>query len=220
MAQFRDRHEAGLVLADALRPVIGAVESVVILGIPRGGVPVAAVVAGALGASFDIVVVRKLRAPFQPELGFGAIAADGHVEVDEDSVRRFGLSEGDIAAEVADRRAVVGARLAAYREVLPPPDLAGAVAVIVDDGIATGGTVREAAMFARRQGAARVVAAAPVGPPGVERRLAGAADAVVVPHQPGAFTAVGQAYDDFAPVEEAQVLETLRAVASARGLSA
>lgn len=217
MAAFRDRHEAGLVLADALRPVLGSIGSLVVLGIPRGGVPVAAVVADALAAPLGVVVVRKLRAPFQPELGFGAIAADGHVEIDADVVRRFGLTEQDIAAEVADRRAVVEARLAAYRDVLPAPDLTGAVAVIVDDGIATGGTVREAAMLARRQGAARVIAAAPVGPRGVESRLAGAADEVVVPHQPRGFSAVGQAYDDFSPVDESEVLATLRAVAGARG---
>lgn len=214
---YTDRIDAGRVLAEAVRARLGdEPRPVVVLGVPRGGVPVAAVVAEALRAPLDVVVVRKLRVPSQPELGFGAIAADGHVEVDVDVVRRFGLSDGEIAAEVADRKAVVAERLAAYRLVLPAPDLTGAVAVVVDDGIATGGTVREAAMLARRLGAARVVAAAPVGPRGVERRLAGAADDVVVPCQPAGFSAVGQTYDDFSPVEEAEVLRTLRAVAGVR----
>ncbi|HWH32767.1 MAG TPA: phosphoribosyltransferase family protein [Egibacteraceae bacterium] len=214
MTRYADRRDAGRRLAEALRDHLrGETRRVVVLAIPRGGVPVAAEVAEALDAALDVVVVRKLRAPFQPELGYGAIGSDGHVDVDRDMAARLGLTEEQVQAEVADRRAVVDQRVREYRRVLPQPDLGGAVAVVVDDGIATGSTARQACGLARRLGAARVVLAAPVGPPDVEAALAGVADDVVVPARPPDFQAVGQAYTDFAQLDDGDVLDALRSAA-------
>lgn len=221
MKVFRNRQEAGRELGEALRsgPLGDERRRVVVLAIPRGGVPIGASVADALGAALDVVVVRKLRAPFNPELGFGAIASDGHVEVDEDLVRRVGLGEEEIRREVEDRRRAVEDRLREYRSILPEPDLAGAVAVVVDDGIATGGTARQAAALARRQGAERVVLAAPVGPPGIERALGGEADDVLVLSTPAGFMAVGQGYEDFTQLDDEDVRRTLQEAAAARSRS-
>src|SRR5688500_10259469 len=110
MTLFSDRREAGLALAGAVRPLLRQAERVVVLAIPRGGVPVGVEVARSLGAHLDVVVVRKLRVPAQPELGFGAVASDGHVDIDAEIVARAGVGEEQIAAEVADRRAAVSER--------------------------------------------------------------------------------------------------------------
>lgn len=216
MALFRDRREAGIALAEAVRARLGEGEAVVVLAIPRGGVPVGVEVALALGADLDVAVVRKLRVPARPELGFGAVGSDGHVELDAEIVERAGVSQEDIAREVADRRAVVGGRVRAYREILGAPDLDGAAAIVIDDGVATGGTARQACALARRMGAARVVLAVPVGPPDTRERMAGAADEVVVLTTPGDFRAVGQAYEDFTQLGDAEVGEMLRAAARRR----
>lgn len=216
MALFKDRREAGLALGDALRSRLRQAEAVVVLAIPRGGVPVGVEVAGALGAHLDVVVVRKLRVPTHPELGFGAVASDGHVELDAEIVARAGVSRDDIAREVADRRAAVNRRLRAYREILGEPDLAGATVIVVDDGVATGGTAREACALARRMGAARVVLAVPVGPPDTGERMTGAADEVVVLAGPQDFRAVGQAYGDFTQLGDAEVDAMLRDAAERR----
>lgn len=214
MTVFTDRRQAGIALAGALRDVLAPAERPVLLAIPRGGVPVAAEVARALGAPLDVVVVRKLRVPTQPELGFGAVAADGHAEVDREIVARAGMSEEEIARELADRRAAVAERVAGYRRILGEPDLAGAVAVVVDDGIATGGTARQACALARRLGAARVIMAAPVGPADAEQRIAGAADQMLVLLRPPDFRAVGEAYADFRQLDDAEVERVLREAAS------
>jgi putative phosphoribosyl transferase len=218
MDAFEDRRDAGRQLGAALRsgPLADESRRIVVLAIPRGGVPIGAEVADALDATLDVVVVRKLRAPFNPELGFGALAADGHVEIDEDLVRRAGLTREQIDREIADRREVVAQRLEQYRSILPEPALSGAVAVVVDDGVATGGTARQACGLARRQDAQRVLFAAPVGPPHVERALAEAADEVVVLSQPADFMAVGQAYRDFTQLDDADVQRTLEQAAVAR----
>lgn len=218
MTTFSDRTEAGRLLGQALRdgPLTGEQRPVVVLAIPRGGVPVAAQVATALDADLDVVVVRKLRVPSQPELGFGAVGPDGAAEIDEALVRRLDLSREEVAGEIEDRRAAVEHRLAEYRAILPAPTLEGAVAVVVDDGVATGGTARQACLLARRQGAARVVLGIPVGPARVEQAMEGAADDVVVLSTPDPFMAVGQAYDDFTQLDDADVRRELERAASAR----
>jgi putative phosphoribosyl transferase len=212
MEVFEDRRDAGRRLAAALadHPSVQAAERVVVLAVPRGGLPVAIEVAGALGADWDVVVVRKLRSPHNPELGFGAIGSDGHVDINTDLTERIRISSEQIDAEVENRRGEVARRLELYRSVRPPAEIAGATVIVTDDGIATGGTIREACALARRQGAARIVLAAPVGPPGIEETLAEAADDIVVLSQPAEFLAVGQAYRDFAQLDDAAITQLLR----------
>ncbi|HUH07707.1 MAG TPA: phosphoribosyltransferase family protein [Egibacteraceae bacterium] len=215
MQVFRNRTEAGRQLAEALRssPLVGADERIVILAIPRGGLPIGVEVARALGAPLDVAVVRKLRSPQNPELGFGAVGAHGLLQIDKGIVARLGLTREEIDAEIADRREALERRLVMYRAVAPPVDIAGATAVVVDDGVATGGTARQACALARQAGAARVVLAAPVGPPGADKELADAADDVVILSQPAEFMAVGQAYQDFEQIDDAAALSALRAAA-------
>jgi putative phosphoribosyl transferase len=214
MHVFLDRADAGRQLAARLagHPEVQGAERVVVLAIPRGGLPVGAEVARVLGAPLDVVVVRKLRTPHNAELGFGAVGPGGHVDIDEELVARLGLDEDEIAAEVADRSAAVERRLALFREVAPPAELEGAVVLVVDDGIATGGTARQACRFARKAGASRVLLAVPVGPPRAEEQLADAADEVIVLSAPAEFLAVGQAYQDFAQLGDEEALEALRAI--------
>jgi putative phosphoribosyl transferase len=218
MQVFLDRADAGRQLADVLatHPAVASSTRVVVLAIPRGGLPVGAEVARRLGAEFDVAVVRKLRSPHNAELGFGAVGPGGHVELDEGMVARLGLTGDQIAAEIADRRAAVERRLSMYRELVPEADVRDATVVVVDDGIATGGTARQACSLARHAGAATVVLAAPVGPRRVTQDLADAADAIVVLSTPAEFLAVGQAYQDFAQMDDEQ---TRAALERAMGVS-
>jgi len=214
MTVFEDRREAGRELAVAVREagVVDDGHHVVVLAVPRGGLPVGAEVARAFGAAFDVVVVRKLRSPNNPELGFGAVGADGHVEIDTALTEELGLSEEQIRNEVEDRTRAVDRRLELYRAVAPAVDLQGATVIVVDDGIATGGSARQACLFARRGGAARVVLAVPVAPAGVAEEMRAVADAVVVLSSPAEFLAVDQAYRDFAQLDDAAAVAALSSV--------
>lgn len=213
MQVFADRTDAGRQLAARLAdvPAVSAADRVVVLAVPRGGLPVGAEVARLLDAPLDVAVVRKLRSPANPELGYGAIDAEGHVDLDERTVERLGITREEIEAEVADRRERVQQRLALYREVTDRVEMTGACVVVVDDGIATGGTARQACAFARRAGAARVVMAAPVGPADVDQRLADVADEVVVLVHPVEFLSVSQAYEDFAMLDDEAAVDAVRA---------
>lgn len=213
MQVFADRTDAGRQVAARLAdvPTVVGADRVVVLAVPRGGLPVGAEVARTLGAPLDVAVVRKLRSPANPELGYGAIDAEGHVDLDEDTVERLGITREEIEAEIADRRELVQQRLELYREVTDRVEMAGACVVVVDDGIATGGTARQACAFARRAGAARVVMAAPVGPADVEQRLADVADEVVVLVHPAEFLSVSQAYEDFAMLDDEAAVDAVRA---------
>lgn len=213
MQVFADRTDAGRQLAARLTdvPTVVGADRVIVLAVPRGGLPVGAEVARALAAPLDVAVVRKLRSPANPELGYGAIDAEGHVDLDEDTVERLGITREEIEAEIADRRELVQQRLELYREVTDRVEMAGACVVVVDDGIATGGTARQACAFARRAGAARVVMAAPVGPADVEHRLADVADEVVVLVHPAEFLSVSQAYEDFAMLDDEAAVDAVRA---------
>lgn len=212
MKVFEDRTDAGRQLGAALAAAdVTASGRVVVLAIPRGGLPVGAEVARALGADFGVLVVRKLRSPHNPELGFGAVGPDGHIEIDDDLVARLGITDEQIDTEIADRRAAVERRLAMYREHVGPVDLADATVIVVDDGIATGGTATQALLLARRSGARRVLLAVPVAPEGAQERLRGLADDVVVLSTPAEFLAVGQAYREFEQLDDEAAVAAVRA---------
>jgi putative phosphoribosyl transferase len=201
-----DRREAGVQLADALRNLAG--ENVVVLAIPRGGVEVGAVVADELGAPLDVVIPRKIGAPGNPELGLGAVA--GEVEVlDHDLIDRLAVSEDYLRAEIAAQREEIARRERAYRGDRPPVEVEGRTAIVVDDGVATGGTALAAVRMARALGASSVVLAIPVGPRQAVPRLEREADRVVILRTPEPFYAVGQWYGDFPQVSDERVVELL-----------
>jgi len=183
----------------------------VVLGIPRGGVLVAVPVARRLGAPLDVVVPKKVGAPFNPELGLGAVAPGVRV-LDEDLIRRLGVADDYLEREIRREEAEIERRTDAYRGGRPPLELEGRTAVIVDDGVATGGTAVAAARWARAQRAPTVVFAAPVGPPDTAARLGAACDTVVLLHTPAFFAAVGEWYDRFDQVTDDEVRTALAGV--------
>ena len=175
---FRDRIDAGQRLAAQLEQYRGRVD-VVVVGLPRGGVPVAAEVAGALGVALDVIVVRKLGVPSQPEVAMGAIGEDGVRVVDDDLMRRVGVTAGQLEAIERRETAELLRRSEQFRAGRPRVALADKVVIVVDDGVATGSTARVACQVARAEGAERVVLAVPVAPAEWTRTLAGAADEFV-----------------------------------------
>ena len=207
---FRDRVEAGDALAGLLGHYAGRPD-VLVLALPRGGVPVAARVAEALGAPLDVFVVRKLGVPGQPELAMGAIATGGVRVVNEQVVGRLRLGEADLqrVAEAEERE--LARRERSYREGRGPPDLAGQVVILVDDGLATGSTMRAAVAAARRLGPARVVVAVPTAPASTCQRLGEEADEVVCATTPRPFRAVGYSYRSFPQTSDEEVRSLLRA---------
>lgn len=208
---FRDRVRAGEVVARAVEAL--GLERPVVLGLPRGGVPVAEVVARALHAPLDVIVVRKLGVPWRHEVAMGAIGEGSAVVVNDDVVAAAGVGPAEFARVEQQERAELERRLERLRAVRPREPLAGRTAVLVDDGIATGATMRAAVEVARQHGAARVVVAAPVAPPDVVDELRRLADDVVVPISPSSFSAVGEWYDDFGEVTDETVVRLLRAEA-------
>ena len=209
MTRFADRTAAGRRLAEALGRYRD--RDVLVLGLPRGGVPVAFQVAAALDAPLDVLVVRKLGVPFQPELAFGAIGEGGVKVLNEVVLRRLGLDPGDMAAVEAQQRAELQRRVDRYRGGRPGLDPTGRTVLIVDDGFATGATARAAALVARAQGAETVVLAAPIGAPDTLASLATVADEVVCLVAPRDFMAVGQGYDDFGQTSDEEVCALLAA---------
>jgi putative phosphoribosyl transferase len=204
---FEDRRSAGVLLgaevakANLARPVV--------LGLPRGGVPVAAPVADAIGAPLDVIVVRKLGVPDQPELAMGAIGENGIIIVNNDVVSAIDVGN-DVFGKVERReREVLDRSLSSIRAVRPREDLGGCCAIIVDDGIATGATIRAAIQVARANDAQFVVVATPVAPAEVVETLRASADGVVCLAQPDPFGSVGRWYADFDAVSQAEVLELL-----------
>ncbi len=203
---FTDRAEAGHRLAEALKPLVG--EEAVVLAIPRGGVEIGAEVARAHGWPLDIVIPRKVRAPSNPELGLGAIAPGVRV-LDEAMVEGLGVTRQYLEREIAEQEEEIRRRQDAYRRGRPAEDLDGKVAIVVDDGVATGGTAAAALRWARAQGARRVVLAVPVGPREGLRRLEADADQIVVLETPEPFFAVGQWYRDFPQTSDEEVVSLL-----------
>ena len=198
-ALFIDRADAGRRLAMLLEHLRG--QDAVVVGLPRGGVPVAFEVARTLGAPLDVIVVRKLGVPFQPELGMGAIG-EGRARVVDKAVQvAAGVSAEELAAVEASERAELERRVQRFRGARPPLSLAGRTVVVVDDGIATGSTARAACQVARAKGAARVVLAVPVAPPESVATLSHDANEVVCIEMPKSFRAVGEFYRGLHPDE-------------------
>jgi putative phosphoribosyl transferase len=203
---FDDRVDAGQRLGRGLRHLRG---EPVVLALPRGGVPVAAEVARELGAPLDVTVVRKLGVPFQPELGMGAIGEDGVRVINSEIVRAAGVTPAQLAAVEAQERAEVARRARRYRGARPRTALDGRIAVVVDDGIATGSTARAACQIVRALGAARVVLAVPVAPPGWQDRLGRDADEMISVVTATPFHGLGQFYADFSQTSDEEVVACL-----------
>ncbi|HLU44877.1 MAG TPA: phosphoribosyltransferase family protein [Natronosporangium sp.] len=203
---YRDRTAAGEVLAEHLTPYAGRPD-VTVLGLVRGGVPVAAVVAERLDAPLDVLVVRKLGVPSAPELAFGAIGPGG-VMVRNEAIADL-LTPAEIEAVRQSAEAELTQREQRYRPNRPALSLVGRVAIVVDDGLATGATARAAVEVARHLGASRVVMAAPVGAPEALARLREVADEVVCPLAPPDFGAVSRYYQRFTQVDDDEVVALL-----------
>jgi putative phosphoribosyl transferase len=215
---FRDRREAGRRLAEALAELRH--EAPVVLGLPRGGVPVAFEVARALDAPLDVLIVRKLGVPFQPELGMGAVGEDGVRVLNSDVIRAAGVTEDDMAEVETRERAAVERRARLFRGERPGVSLSGRTAIIVDDGLATGGTARAAIQVARAHGAEHVVLAVPVAPPDAVDALNNEADEVVCLESPEPFWAIGAWYADFSQTQDREVMELLDEARDARAAAA
>lgn len=209
--RFADRVDAGRRLAPRLEHLRG--ENAVVLGLPRGGVPVAAEVAASLNAPVDVIVVRKLGVPFQPELGMGAIGEGGVRILNDEVIRVARVSPADLAAVEASERVELERRARKFRGDRPSVALNGRTVVIVDDGIATGSTARAACQVARAQGAARVVVAVPVAPRGWTERIDGEADEFICLETPSPFHAIGQFYVDFSQTSDDEVVDRLERAA-------
>ncbi|PWI06305.1 phosphoribosyltransferase [Streptomyces sp. NWU339] len=216
---FRDRREAGRELAERLRGMQGdgALPEAVVLALPRGGIPVAHEVAEMLEAPLDVLVVRKIGAPFHQEVGVGAMAGDEVPLFDPSTLRALGLSETDLDSVVERERVELRRREQLYRQGRPAPELRGRTVIVVDDGLATGSTARAALRFVRRQAPARVVLAVPVGSPESVERMRAEADEVVCPHRPAGFMAVGEWYADFDQLTDEDVLTALHRRQGASG---
>ncbi|MGE5527293.1 MAG: phosphoribosyltransferase family protein [Methanosarcina sp.] len=218
LAFFVNRREAGHRLGAALERYRD--QAPVVVALPRGGVPVAYEVAAALAAPLDVLLVRKLGAPSQPEYGIGAIAEGGVAFVRRDEVELVGISKAELDEVVARESAELERRQQLYRGEREPLPVEGRTVILVDDGIATGGTAIVAARALRERGAGAVVLAVPVAPPGARRRLAADFDEVVCLEEPHGFFGVGQFYADFGQVADEEVCELLAAAAEPGAVAA
>lgn len=212
-AWFADRAEAGRVLAEQLAPYAGRAD-VLVLGLPRGGVPVAAEVAARLGLPLDCWVVRKLGLPGHSEFAMGALASGGEVEVDELLLRELGVSPAALAEVERRERAELERREALYRGGRPPPDIAGRTVLVIDDGMATGATMRAVVGALRRRAPARIIVAVPVASRQACLELGELADDCLCTATPEPFRAVGHFYGSFAPTSDAEVIACLESAAA------
>jgi putative phosphoribosyl transferase len=209
---FRDRQDAGRRLGELVAreltsdPIPGPV---VVLGLARGGLPVAEQVAARLHAPLDVVVVRKLGTPWQPELGMGAIAEGGGRMLNDELIAELGIDAEDVAAITNRERVELERRVRRYRGERRALPVAGATVILVDDGLATGYTARAAVDALRASGAARVILAVPVAPPASVSELDAVADDVIVVEQPEHFYAIGAFYDNFGQTSDEEVIAIL-----------
>jgi putative phosphoribosyl transferase len=205
---YRDRREAGQVLADALSIYRGK-KNLLVLGLPRGGVPVAWEVAAALHAPLDVFVVRKLGAPRWPELALGALASGGLVVRNDEVLRSLRISDEQLQEVINRETDELKRRETAYRGGRPPLELAGKTVLLVDDGIATGASMTAAVKAVRAADPAQVVVAVPVAPPTAYQQIAEVADDVVIEAMPTSFMAVGEYYCDFSQTTDDEVRKLL-----------
>jgi predicted phosphoribosyltransferase len=208
--RFRNRTDAGRQLAGKLAPYTNRPD-VLVLALPRGGVPVASEVARALGAPLDVFVVRKLGVPGHEELAMGAVATGGLCVLNDEIVRGLDIPEREIAAVVDRELHELSRRERLYRGDHPPPDVGGRTVILVDDGLATGATMRAAVQALRQQQPARIVVAVPTASPDTREALKAAADDVICTMTPEPFFAVGHWYDDFTQTTDDEVARSLGA---------
>jgi putative phosphoribosyl transferase len=208
MKIFRDRTEAGMELGRRVAR-LGLTGPVIVLGLPRGGVPVACEVAAALAAPVDVLVVRKLGAPFNPELAVGAIAFGGVTVYNEQLLEQLGLDSQALESIRARELEELERRERAYRGSKPPPDLAGKTVVVVDDGVATGATMHAAVLACRKLEPRRVLVAVPTAAVDAVARLTEVADRVIAVHTPEPYFGVGAWYAEFPQLTDEEVLEAL-----------
>jgi predicted phosphoribosyltransferase len=213
--RFRDRTDAGRRLAVALSSYAGR-PNLLVLALPRGGVPIGYEVARALRAPLDVILVRKLGVPGHEELAMGAIASGGVRIVSEDVVASLGIPDWVIAAAAASEEHELARRERVYRDDLPSPPIAGRTVLLVDDGLATGSTMRAAAAAVRSQGPESVVVAVPVAPAETCRSLRAEVDEVVCLFSPEPFISVGGSYENFSQVTDDEVRTLLERAATAR----
>jgi len=206
---FNDRRDAGRVLASHLQKYAGR-SDVIVLALPRGGVPVAYEVASALDAPLDVFLVRKLGTPGHRELAMGAIASGGVRVLNDDVVRWYGIPDAAIETVAREEAAELVRRERAYRDDRPAPDLTNRVVILVDDGLATGSTMRAAARAVRARHPSRVVIAVPVGARQTCSEVAAVADELICARMPEPFSAVGQWYLDFDQTDDDEVRELLQ----------
>ncbi|NLN07524.1 MAG: phosphoribosyltransferase [Firmicutes bacterium] len=207
LSRYRNRQQAGAVLAEKLLPY--REENILVLAVPRGGVPVAVPIARTLDAELDLIIPRKITTPQQPELAVGAVCEDGEVLLNRHLVNYFKLSREDIDRLAAGEVAEIKRRLQLYRGGRPPAAIGGRTVIVVDDGVATGFTITAALRFARKKQPRKLILAVPVAPPDTVAKLAGEADVLVCPLQPEFFTAVGQFYDEFPQLTDREVISFL-----------
>jgi len=205
---FRDRRDAGRQLARLLHPYANR-SDVIVLALPRGGVPIAAEVAADLRAPFEVFLVRKLGVPFHPELAMGAVAEGGAQVLNREVIEGLGISESEVATVLAQEQAELSRRAHAFRGARSLPVLTGQTVILVDDGLATGATMEAAVIAVREQRPARVIVAVPVGARETCERLKRVADDVVCAAMPEPFQAVGLWYDDFEQLTDEDVTRVL-----------
>jgi putative phosphoribosyl transferase len=208
MTLFADRVDAGKRLAQDLKAHVS--KDAVVLAIPRGGVVVGYEVAKALVLSLDVIIPRKIGAPNNPELAIGAMTEDGTILLDDRLVDYLNVSQEYIEEESEAQKAEIHRRLRLYRGAIPYPSLKGREVILIDDGIATGSTMKAALASVRKRGAKSVIIAIPVGPPSTIRELEKEADRVVCLHTPEAFYAIGQFYEDFTQTQDEEVIRLLK----------
>jgi putative phosphoribosyl transferase len=208
MAYFANRVDAGKRLVSELENLVG--KNAIVLAIPRGGVVVGYEIAKAFNLPLDVIIPRKIGAPSNPELAIGAMTEDGTIILDKSLVSYLGVSQDYIEKESERQKNEIERRLKLYRGIEPYPNLAGKEVIIVDDGIATGSTMKAALSSAKNRGAKTVIIAVPVGPPSTIKELKRQADKVVYSYTPEYFQAIGQFYRDFEQTTDAEVIQLLK----------